>query len=104
VQLESLGEDVAGVLLVGAEGCSEAGDVAWLRDATEAETDVLKARLQRMHEQDTSQGAFDFSRYKVDGNGRPYWVKTVLITPETPEVAIEKARKYSRVVRVHVAY
>ncbi len=99
---DAMAENVAGVVLVGAEGCSEVGEVSWLRDATEDEIQQLKDVLAEMSKKAGT--TFDFSEYKVDGTGRPYWPKTVLVTPETPAVAIRKARDYSRVVRIHLDY
>lgn len=99
---QGLPGDVAGVILVGAEGCAETADEKWLRDPTAEEMDGFKDYCRRLHENAEPPGTrFDFSNWTVDGIGRPYWLKTILRTPETPAVAIDKAAKFTRTLRVH---
>jgi hypothetical protein len=83
------------VILVGAEGCSETDDEDWIRDATKDEIQSFKEAVQAKA---TKQ--IDFGSFTVDGNGRPYWYKVVLKTPTTPSLVLEKAQKYTRVVRL----
>lgn len=101
-KFHGLSDDVAGVILVGAEGCSETEGETWLRDSTEEESALFKQYCEELVRQRGSK--FDYGDYTVDLSGRPYWLKTVLLTGSTPVVAIEKAQKFTRTVRVHVPY
>jgi hypothetical protein len=101
---EGLSPDVAGVILVGAEGCAETANEKWLRNPTAEEMDGFKDYCRSLHDNSGDKGPFDFTDWTVDGMGRPYWLKTVLVTPDTPKVAIEKARKFTRTLRIHVNF
>lgn len=104
-RFEGLTADVAGVILVGAEGCAETEGVSWMRDPTAEEMDGFKDYCRglsiRQHGRDRK---FDFTEWTLDGTGRPYWLKVVMVTPETPTVALRKAVEYTRALRVHVDY
>jgi hypothetical protein len=65
-------------ILLGAEGCSEAANAPWLREATKAEIEVFNADLKE------SMGGGNLGPITVDGTGRPYWHMTVLgeVAPE----------------------
>lgn len=98
-----LASDVVGVLLLGAEGCGEAANAAWLRDATADEKQLfiehcraplLKSRRLKRAED------FDYSELTVDGTGRPYWLKAVLDHPEVPQLIRGQAVEYCRIVRL----
>ena len=95
--------DVIGVLLVGAEGCAETTDEAWLQDATPQERRLFIEHCRQMIKESKGEAlkAFDFTELTVDGTGRPYWLKAVLNLPSTPEVARAKASRFTRVLRVH---
>jgi hypothetical protein len=89
---------VVGVLLVGAEGCAEAEEAPWLRDATQGERLVFERGLAKRYE---DQGIkLDPRDLYVDGIGRPYFLKAVLDHPELPDAARHKAERYSRVVHL----
>jgi hypothetical protein len=91
-------EKLVGVLLVGAEGCSESEGVAWLRDASEVEKTIFeKGVAQRCAE---GGHPFNVRDLYVDGIGRPYWLKAVLEHPELPKDARARAEQYTRVVRL----
>ena len=99
-----LSADVVGVLLVGAEGCSETTDDEWLRDATPDERQLFLEHCRQMIRQAKGEAGlkgFDFTEFTVDGTGRPYWLKAILDVPSTPAIAREKAARFSRVLRVH---
>ena len=101
---DGLPNNVAGVLLVGAEGCAETSDETWLRDATDQERVGFEdycRQLIRSRDGDKAAAEFRLGDLGVDGNGRPYWLKTVLNAPETPSIALDKARQYTRCMRVH---
>ncbi len=101
---DGLPQDVAGVLLVGAEGCAETSDETWLRDATDQEQAGFEdfcRQLVRNRDGDKAATEFRLGDVAVDGIGRPYWLKAVLNGPETPSIALDKARKYTRCLRVH---
>jgi hypothetical protein len=72
------------VLLVGAEGCSEAEGQPWLRDATPEET--------------TSFMEFAGTSGTIDHTGRPYFYKVVKAS--APDHIWEKASRCLRVVRL----
>jgi hypothetical protein len=76
--------------LLGAEGCAEVGDVPWLRDATETETELLRRTLAAIE--------VNLDAVTVDGMGRPYWVKT--LTSDAPETYRERAERLHRLVRL----
>lgn len=100
---KGLASDVVGVLLLGAEGCSEAASVPWLRDATADEqrlfiehcrAPLLKAkRLKRAED-------FDYTELAVDGTGRPFWLKAVLDHPALSPLIRHQAVEYCRIVRL----
>jgi len=101
---EGLSPDVAGLILIGAEGCSEVADEEWLRDATSEERQLFINHCREMvrhNKGDKAANAFDFVNYTVDGTGRPYWLKAVLGLPSTPALAREKAARFTRILRVH---
>jgi hypothetical protein len=100
---EQIKEQVVGVLLVGAEGCAEAAEVPWLRDATpEEEAAFINRVCQMIKDKDGSEAAkkADPRDWYVDGNNRPYWLKAVIDHPELPDVARQKAQQYQRVLRL----
>ena len=99
-----LPKDVAGVLLVGAEGCAETSDAAWIRDATEEERAGFEAYCRQLvlnRDGDKAAAKFSLRDFTVDGTGRPYWLKTVLDVADAPRLALDKARKFTRCLRVH---
>lgn len=99
-----LSPEVIGVLLIGAEGCSETDDEAWLRDATSEERQLFIDFCRQMVKQSKGEAAshsFDFANFTVDGTGRPYWLKAVLDHSSIPALAREKAARFTRVLRVH---
>ncbi len=103
-RFSGLSADVIGVLLIGAEGCSETDDEAWLRDATSEERQLFIGFCRQMVKQSKGEAAshsFDFTSFTVDGTGRPYWLKAVLALSSTPPIAREKAAQFTRVLRVH---
>ena len=98
-----LDKSVIGIVLVGAEGCSETSDVPWIRDATEEEKSQFKEYCHQLYREAqgvNSNKSFNFGRFLVDGNGRPYWIKAILDHPSTPSITREKAAKFTRVVRI----
>ena len=104
---DGLPNDVAGVVLVGAEGCAETQGETWLRDATEEERAGFEAycrQLVRDTDGDKAAAKFTLSDLAVDGTGRPYWLKVVLNVPHAPKVALKKARTYTRCLRVHCSW
>lgn len=78
-------------LLVGAEGCSEAADCSWLREAT-------KDEIAKAIEMDWDNNFGFANRYLKDGTGRPYFWMT--ITDEAPKEILESAATKLRVVRL----
>ena len=101
---DGLPQDVAGVVLVGAEGCAETSDAVWIRDATEQERAGFEAycrQLVRNRDGDKAAATFSLSDFNVDGTGRPYWLKAVLEMADAPRIALDKARKFTRCLRVH---
>jgi len=99
-----LSPDVIGVVLIGAEGCSETTGEAWLRDATAEERQLFIGFCRQMVKQSKGEAAsrsFDFTSFTVDGTGRPYWLKAVLDHSSTPALARAKAAQFTRVLRVH---
>lgn len=99
-----LSADVIGIVLIGAEGCSETTDEAWLRDATTEERQLFIAFCRQMIRQAKGEAglkSFEFSEFTVDGTGRPYWLKAILDVPSTPPIARAKAARFTRVLRVH---
>ena len=102
-----LSEDVHGIILVGAEGCYEIEGEPWIREATEEEKIGLEQYI-RMLVADR-QGKeiakkYNFRELYVDHNNRPYWCKAVIHHSRCPEIAAEKARRFTRALRVHVIY
>lgn len=94
--MKLIDENAVGIILVGAEGCSETQDENWLRDSTEAEIQQFtEYYTEALRKQDK---VFNLSDFSVDGTGRPYWFKTVL--KNAPSLPYEKAEKYSRTVRL----
>jgi hypothetical protein len=66
--------------LLGAEGCSEAEGLSWVREATPQETDALVLRILAPYQgADPAPRASDLF---VDKTGRPYWAMALL--PEAP--------------------
>ncbi len=99
-----LSPDVVGVLLIGAEGCAETTDEAWLRDATTEERQLFIdfcRHIIRKAKGEAGLKCFDFTEFTVDGTGGPYWLKTVLDHSSTPALARAKAARFTRVFRVH---
>ncbi len=100
---EGLSTDVLGIVLVGAEGCAETNGESWIRDATEEEQQLFKDHCRSLFTEanggDKSK-RFDFSKFLVDGNGRPFWIKAVLDQPNTPTAARFKAQRFTRVFRI----
>jgi hypothetical protein len=78
--------ETTATLLLGAEGCSEASGVPWLRDATDEEVQAVLATEPKAGE------------LLLDGTGRPYFWMTVL--PGAPAWALAKARRVLRAVRL----
>ena len=104
---DGLPNDVAGIVLVGAEGCAETQGETWLRDATEEERAGFEAycrQLVRDTDGDKAAAKFTLSDLAVDRTGRPYWLQVVQNVPHAPEVALEKARTYTRCLRVHCSW
>lgn len=99
-EIPGLSESIVGVVLVGAEGCAETEGEPWLRGATEEEKQAFIADCQCRCK--AAGKKFDYRNFTVDGIGRPYWLKTVLRTPNTPKIAADKASQYTRVV--HLAF
>ena len=100
-----LSADVVGVLLIGAEGCAETTDEAWLRDATPEERQLFIEHCRQMIKQAKGEAAlkaFDVTEFTVDGTGRPYWLKAVLDHSSAPAIARAKAARFTRVLRVHL--
>ena len=96
--------DVVGILLIGAEGCAETQNESWLRDATANERLLFIEHCRELVRQSKGErgaAGFNFTEFTVDGTGRPYWLKAVLESPDLPEVARDKAKKYTRTLRVH---
>jgi hypothetical protein len=102
-QFEGLDPEVIGIVLIGAEGCAETADEKWLRDAIPAERELFIQHCKQLVAESKGSDAaksFDFTDFTVDTIGRPYWLKAVLDHPETPQLAREKAKQFTRVVRV----
>lgn len=102
-RFEGLAPQVIGIVLVGAEGCAETADENWLRDATAEERELFILHCKQLVAEAKGADAaknFDFTEFTVDTIGRPYWLKAVLDSPETPQMARGKARQFTRVVRV----
>ena len=100
---EGLDPQVIGIVLIGAEGCAETADEHWLRDATAAERELFIQHCKQLVAEAKGTDAsksFDFTDFTVDTIGRPYWLKAVLDHAETPLLAREKAKQFTRVVRV----
>ena len=71
---DGLQNDVAGVVLVGAEGCAETSEETWLRDATEHEEALFQAYVKLLvadREGKQAAARFDVRNLYVDGNNRP---------------------------------
>ena len=101
---DGLPKGVAGVVLVGAEGCAETSEETWLRDATEDERSGFETHCRQLVFNTKGAAAaatFDIRDFAVDGTGRPYWLKAVLDVPDAPRIALDKARKFTRCLRVH---
>ena len=96
MKVEQLG--LVGIVLLGAEGCSETQDENWLRDSTEEEQTLFIDHYTKLMAEKGD--VFDLQRFTVDNTCRPYWFKTVLDVENLPKIAREKAEKYSRVVRL----
>lgn len=87
------------VILLGAEGISEAKGVPWLRDPTAEELEGFKSDFERwLRETWAGDTPPKYEDYTVDGTGRPYWPKVV--TGEAPDFAREKAGSCWRAVRL----
>jgi len=102
--IEGAAPEVLGVLLIGAEGCSETAGETWLREATDDEKCLFIEHFRKMIAQAKGKQqaeCFKLSDITVDSSGRPYWLMAILDHPATPEIAREKAAKYTRAVRVH---
>lgn len=102
-KLEGLDEDVVGIILVGAEGCSEAEGAPWLREATEQEKDLFISNCRnsiRGELGDKAADEFCYSDFAKDRVGRPYFLMAVLDHPETPLKAKDKATQYHRAIRL----
>ena len=100
---EGLDPDVIGIVLVGAEGCAETADETWLRDATTEEREFFIQHCKQLVAEAKGADAsknFDFTEFTVDTIGRPYFLKAVLDGPETPQLAREKVKQFTRVVRI----
>jgi hypothetical protein len=100
---ENLDPQVIGIVLIGAEGCAETADENWLRDATAEERELFIQHCKQLVAEAKGPDAvksFDFQEFTVDTSGRPFWLKAVLDSPETPQLAREKAKQFTRVVRV----
>lgn len=100
---EGLDAEVIGIVLVGAEGCAETADDNWLRDATSEERELFIQHCKQLVAEAKGPDAaksFDFQEFTVDTIGRPHFLKAVLDSPETPQLAREKAKQFTRVVRV----
>ena len=72
--------------LLGAEGCLEAQNCGWVRDATDAEIDAFKSAAGLTDEQ--------IKEYNPDKTGRPYWWKT--LTDDAPEWAKAAVKRFFR--------
>jgi hypothetical protein len=104
---DGLPNNVAGSVLIGAEGCAGTAGETWLREGTEDERAAFEAYCRRLvHNRHGKKAATEFSLsdFTVDGNNRPYWLKAVLNVPEAPEIALEKARRYTRCLRIHCSW
>ncbi len=104
-QIVGLGHDVVGVLLVGAEGCSEIMNEAWVRDATDEERTIFVRHCRSLLLQSKGErtaDSFDIASLAIDGCGRPYWLIAILDHVSTPLIAREKATKFTRVMRVQM--
>ena len=77
-------------LLLGAEGCAEAENVDWLREATDEEA---LAFWKEAREQGYTSKAIT-----VDKVGRPYWLMT--ITDEAPAGVLEANQATVRTLRL----
>jgi hypothetical protein len=102
-RFEGLDPDVIGIVLIGAEGCAETADENWLRDATAEEREFFIQHCKQLVAETKGPDAsksFDFTEFTVDTIGRPYFLKAVLDSPETPRLAREKAIQFTRVVRI----
>jgi hypothetical protein len=102
-RFEGLAPEVIGIVLIGAEGCAETADENWLRDATSDERERFILHCKQLVAEAKGPDAlnsFDFQEFTVDTIGRPYFLKAVLDSPETPQLAREKAKQFTRVVRV----
>lgn len=84
-------------LLLGAEGCTELGSQPWLRAATEAEAEALKAeRASPDKTREENDRAWD--ALFLDLIGRPYWLVTV--GRDAPEEIWLRASSHLRLVRL----
>ena len=83
------------ILFVGAEGCAELGNQAWLRDPTEDEVEAYRAFMSLDL---LPQSSIDWEELFVDRNNRPYWLKVV--TPDAPPDIWRRALVNHRVVRL----
>ncbi len=100
---KGLDAEVIGIVLIGAEGCAETADENWLRDATTEEREFFIQHCKQLVAEAKGADAsksFDFTEFTVDTIGRPYFLKAVLDSPETPQLARDKTMKFTRVVRV----
>lgn len=100
---DGLDPQVIGIVLVGAEGCSETAHEPWLRDANDDEKNLFRSHCHQLFQAAngaSSNKTFEFGKFLVDGNGRPYWLKAVLDHPATPSIAKEKAQQFTRVLRI----
>ena len=85
-----------GTLLVGAEGIGEIRAVDWARQPTTGEVEEFMSRWSQYAEERGK--LFKYNDYTIDGNGRPYWIVTVL--DNAPIAAQRKAKQYARVLRL----
>jgi len=82
---------------LGAEGCSEAEGLDWVRPATEEEVDaLLNSRLGKEEGSREKKALHD--ALSLDRTGRPYWPMTFL--EEAPEEAKTRAQTFSRMVHL----
>lgn len=91
MKIPGLPEDVAGIVLIGAEGRADIGegDCPWARDATELEASQFKAEIKRLsdsgdHYAERALVDADGRLLAIDRTGRPYWLTTILATAPEP--------------------
>ncbi len=84
-------DGVLGLTLVAAEGVAELEGEDWVRESTEDEKALF---LEEVHKT-IPKARFD--EFAMDRTGRPYWLMTILETPQTPSYVRDKIQKYQRV-------